>query len=293
VAAAGRSRLRFTFRTLLLARGADRLVCGHLGQLPVAWLAKKLNSRLRYHLVAHGIEVWRPFSGLERTALRGAHRILCVSDFTRRELLARCALPAERVVVLPNALDPAFAVAPGQPLETCPPVVVCITRLSFADRYKGVEQLIAALPAVRAEIPGTILRIIGHGDDVARLTALRDSLGLAAAVEFTGFVADQRLEHELRACRLFALPSTREGFGLVFLEAMAHGRPCLAARAGAAPEVVTPETGVLVDADDPASVARGMIDALRRTWDQNQLLARAREFSYSPFKAKLASLLAA
>lgn len=293
VSAAGKSRIRFTLRTLLLARGADRLVCGHIGQLPVAYLARKLNPRLRYYLVAHGIEVWRPFGMPEQAALRGAHRIFCVSDFTRRELLSHCPLPAERALVLPNALDPSFTIAAGQPLADRPPVILCVTRLSFADRYKGVELLIASLPAIRAEIPTAVLRIVGHGDDVARLTALRDRLGLGSAVEFTGFVDDRRLEEEFRDCRLFALPSTREGFGLVFLEAMARGRPCLAARAGGAPEVLTPETGILVAADDVPALARGLVDGLRRHWEEERILARAREFSYSPFRTKLASLLAA
>jgi glycosyltransferase involved in cell wall biosynthesis len=293
VSAAGKSRIRFILRTLLLARGADRLVCGHIGQLSVALLARKLNPRLRYYLVAHGIEVWRPFTTLEQAALRGAHRILCVSDFTRREVLSRLRLAPERAVVLPNALDPAFTIAAGRPLADSPPVILCVTRLLFADRYKGVENLIAALPAVRASIPDAVLRIVGHGDDVARLTALRDQLGLGPAVEFTGFVDDRRLESELRGCRLFALPSTREGFGLVFLEAMARGRPCLAARAGGAPEVLTPETGILVAADDSPALARGLVDGLSRHWDEERILARAREFSYSPFKSKLASLLAA
>jgi glycosyltransferase involved in cell wall biosynthesis len=69
--------------------------------------------------------------------------------------------------------------------------------------------------------------------------------GLAEAVDFCGYLDDQALQARLRECALFALPSQREGFGLVFLEAMAQAPPCLAARAGGAPEVVTDETGML------------------------------------------------
>ena len=120
--------------------GCDRLICGHVAQLPVAWMAKLLRPRLKYYLVAHGIEVWRQFKLTERIALRGAERILCVSDYTRTR--AAQALPGpqpERVVVLPNALDPVFAIENGTPLAECPPTVLTVTRLTYNDRYKGVE----------------------------------------------------------------------------------------------------------------------------------------------------------
>jgi asparagine synthase (glutamine-hydrolysing) len=289
----GRDKRAFVRTALRLARGCERVVCGHVAQLPVAWLARRFNRRLRYYLVAHGIEVWRPFSTAERLALRGAERIFCVSDFTRRELLRHCPLPPGRAVVLPNALDPSFAIAPGAPLASCPPVILCVTRLTQADRYKGVEHLIAALPAVRAAVPGATLRIVGRGDDVDFLRGLAHRLDLKSAVEFLGFVDDARLAAELAACRLFALPSKKEGFGLVFLEAMARGRPCLGARAGGVPEVITPETGTLVEYGDVPALAAACADALRREWDEAAILARARAFSYSPFKTRLASLLTA
>lgn len=286
-----RNKTRFVRAALRMSRGCDRLVCGHVGQLPVAWLAKRLNPKLRYYLVAHGIEVWRPFSFTERVALRGAEKILCVSDYTRRELLKNCPLPDGRAVVLQNTLDPWFQIAPGTPLAQCPPDILVVTRLTYADRYKGVETMIEAMPAIRAAIPKATLRIIGRGDDLPRLQSLRNKLGLGTAVEFLGYVDDKRLAHELRNCRLFALPSKKEGFGLVFLEAMAHSRPCLGANAGGVPEVIAPETGALVPYGDVPALAAAATTALRRDWDENQILARAREFAYEPFKQKLARQL--
>jgi len=216
-----------------------------------------------------------------------------VSDFTRRELLRRCPLPAGRAVVLHNALDPFFAIDAGAPPATCPPIIVTVTRLTKGDRYKGVEQLIAAMPAVLAAEPAAHLRIIGQGDDKVRLMAIARNLGLLGkSVTFLGFVDDERLVEELRGCRLFALPSGREGFGLVFLEAMALGRPCLGARAGGIPEVIAEDTGILVEYGNTAALAEGCIAGLRREWRQEPILARARAFSFGPFKAQLASLLA-
>ena len=291
VHACGRSKSRFIRAALRMSRGCDQLVCGHVALLPVAWLARRLNPRLRYYVVAHGIEVWRPFNTAERVALRGAEKIFCVSDYTRRELRKHCPLPEGRAVVLHNALDPNFAITAGTPLAECAPIILMVTRLTYADRYKGVQHVIEAMPAIRAAIPTATLRIVGRGDDVPRLQSVSDELGLGHAVKFLGFIDDRRLAEEMRSCRLFALPSKKEGFGLVFLEAMAHGRPCLGARAGGIPEVITHETGTLVDYGDVPAIATAAIAALQRNWDESAILARARHFSYSQFNARLTELL--
>jgi glycosyltransferase involved in cell wall biosynthesis len=286
-----RKKGRFVRDALQLSRGVDRMVCGHVAQLPVAFAAKLLNPRLRYYAVAHGIEVWRPFTTLERIALRNATRVLCVSDYTRREMLRHISLPEGRAVVLHNGLDPSFEITAGAPLESDHPVILTVTRLASSERYKGVEHLIEAMPTVRTQFPTAVLRIIGRGDDLPRLHELSNRLGLGNAIEFLGYVDDRRMQAELRSCSLFALPSSREGFGLVFLEAMANGRPCLGVRAGGVPEVIGEETGILAEPGNTPAIAAACVDALRRQWDQAAILERARTFSYSRFKEELGAVL--
>src|SRR6202042_2997696 len=138
-----------------------------------------------------------------------------------------------------------------------------------------------AMPAIRAAVPGARLRLVGRGDDLPRLQSLVYQLGLANAVDFLGYINDRQLAAELSACRLFALPSKKEGFGLVFLEAMAHGRPCLGARAGGIPEVITDETGGLVEYGNVAGIATAATAMLQRDWDVAAILQRAQSFSYS------------
>ncbi len=286
-----RDKVRFIRETLRLGRNADLIVCGHVAQLPVAWLVRRFHRRVRYVLVAHGIEVWRPFTFWQRRAIARAERVWCVSEFTRDEVRRRIKLPDEKLAVLPNALDPQLAPAADAAPLPPDPVILTIARLTRADSYKGIDHLIAALPAIRAAEPRARLRIVGRGDDRDRLYQLARKLQVLEAVEFAGFVPNEQLPGEFQRCRLFALPSEREGFGLVYVEAMAHGRPCLGARAGGTTEVITPETGVLVPYGDVPALAAAVLEALRRDWAPAPILARAGHFSYSQFRTRLASLL--
>jgi phosphatidylinositol alpha-1,6-mannosyltransferase len=287
-----RDKVRFVREAHRLSAGCELIICGHVAQLPVAWLMSWLRPRLRYILIAHGIEVWRPFTFWQRRALRGAARIFCVSDFTRRELLRQLALDERRLVVLPNALDPQLAAASAAPeIPATPPVILTVARLSHDDSYKGIDHLIEAMPAIRRAMPTVKLRIVGRGNDQMRLQKLARKLELGSAVEFAGFVSDLELREEFARCRLFALPSQKEGFGLVYLEAMTHGRPCLGARAGGTPEVIDADSGVLVEYGDVPGLAAAAVAALQRPWNEAAIRAHADYFSYSQFQTRLASLL--
>ena len=170
-------------------------------------------------------------------------------------------------------------------------MILSVTRLSLADNYKEPGHNIRTLPAIRAQIPQARLRIVGRGDGLAGLQALAQGVGMGDSVEFAGYRSDAELREDFSGCRLFAMPSQKEGFGLVFLEAMAHGRPCLGARSGGVPVVITQETGVLVDYGDVKEIAETAVAALRREWPTEPILERARYFSYLRFKERFAALL--
>jgi phosphatidylinositol alpha-1,6-mannosyltransferase len=99
--------------------------------------------------------------------------------------------------------------------------------MSADERYKGHDQILDAWPVVRSRIPDARLVIVGDGDDAPRLRAKAASLGLAASVLFTGFVTEAQLAALYQKASVFAMPSREEGFGLVYLEAMARGVPCI------------------------------------------------------------------
>ncbi len=287
----GRRKLSFVWQVLKRARGTGRIICGHVNLLRVAHLARRLNPALEIWLVAHGVEVWRPFSPAEQRMLGSTDRILCVSDYTRRQLAGQCpGLAASRLIVQANALDPQFSASTVPGASPTTGLILVISRLVQADSYKGVDHLISALPAVRKTVPDARLRIIGDGDDRGRLEDLALEVGCPEAIEFLGRVSDADLRRNLAQCQVFALPSRGEGFGLVYLEALAHGKPCIAADAGGAPEVIDAMSGYLVPYGDVPALAEACSAALRRNWDPGMLQARAASFSYEIFRQRLAAL---
>jgi phosphatidylinositol alpha-1,6-mannosyltransferase len=291
-----RSTRRFIGQVLQRAGVTDRLVCAHLHQLPVAWLAKQLNRRLKYYLVAHGIEVWRPYRWLERRALLGAERILCISEYTRRQMLRFYpALDPARLVVVPNTMDPHFAPELNDQVSNAPfalPRILTVGRLASDDSYKGFDTLIESMPLLRREHPTARLRVVGKGDDLPRLEALADRLGVRGSVDFLGPISDEALRAEYAACDLFALPSRKEGFGLVYLEAMAYGKPCLGARAGGTPEVITPAVGELVDYGNLFDLAAAIVELVRHPRDSEVVRRHVDTFAFPAFQRRLGAALA-
>lgn len=290
-----RSKLSFIFHTFQLGWGSDRVICGHLHQLSVVWLFSIFRPQVKYCLVAHGIEVWRPFGWLERMALRKAHRILCVSEYTRRQILRfDPQLDRARLVIVPNTFDPSLLAPTGkaQTLKSgSDPRILVVSRLTRADAYKGFDTLIEAMPQILRQYPAAQLRIVGGGDDERRLRDLVQTLHLEDTVHFAGIINDAALSREYAACDIFALPSRKEGFGLVYLEAMAHGKPCLAARAGGAPEVVNSEVGALVEYGNTDQIAVAVADLVRHPRDPAAISRRAEQFAFPAFKQHLTAAL--
>jgi phosphatidyl-myo-inositol dimannoside synthase len=159
-----------------------------------------------------------------------------------------------------NCLDPFWSAVLGQGPAKDGRYVLCVSRLARSDRYKGLEDVIAAFNLAAGRLGGLRLVVVGDGDDAPRLRALASKGAAAGRIEFRGAVDDAALVDLYAGCEMFAMPSRKEGFGLVFLEAMAHAKPVIAADSTATPEVVVNgETGLLVPYGDVARLADALI----------------------------------
>jgi glycosyltransferase involved in cell wall biosynthesis len=296
VACAGRRPL-FVARAARWAPRARAILAGHVNLSPVAWGLSRAMG-LRYGVVAHGIEVWAELPRSRSLALREADFVLAVSEYTAREVVASHGVREERVQVFPNALDPLFVEeAPAAAPVADALSILTVCRLDPRERYKGVDHLIRALPAVRARHPAARLVVVGDGPDRLRLEEIAHSLGVQDAIEWAGAVGDEELKRRYRDCAVFAMPSRKEGFGIVFLEAMSFGKPVIAARAGGAPEVVSDgETGLLVTYGDVEALAertnRLLADpALRARLGEAGRRRVESEFSFDAMRRRLFDVL--
>jgi phosphatidylinositol alpha-1,6-mannosyltransferase len=156
-----------------------------------------------------------------------------------------------------------------------------VARLRSSDIYKGVDVTIQALPQIAKTFPNVKYLVIGRGDDRSRLAKLADDLGVTERVIFAGFVPTENLAAHYQLADAYVMPS-QEGFGIVYLEALACGVPVLAGDAdGSADPLQDGKLGWRVPHRDSAAVAVACVEMLRgedkrcdRRWLREQTLAR-------------------
>jgi phosphatidylinositol alpha-1,6-mannosyltransferase len=275
------------------------LFYSHLG---VAQVQNYLPSAFRrpYGIFLHGIEVWRELTAGQRRLLSEASLLVANSEYTARRV--RETHPwMPPVEVCPLALPQTSmsdAVASGEPAATDGSLVLVVGRMAADERYKGHDQLIEAWGAVLQSLPRAQLVFAGSGDDQGRLESKARGLGLGGSIRFTGFLSDPALEALYRESAVFAMPSRNEGFGLVYLEAMAHGLPCIGSVHDAAGDVIEDGvTGFLVDQADSVALAERIVRLLSNEDLRATMGARGRQrlmdrFSYTQFRDRFTSLIA-
>jgi glycosyltransferase involved in cell wall biosynthesis len=209
----------------------------------------------------YGIEVWRPLRATALTALRRAKLLLSCSHYTERRA-RECFpdLPAVSVVPLALAEEPPAGNLDLALLSRLPQTYFLVVgRMHPKERYKGHDLVLEALARLRSRGLAERCVIVGEGSDRARIQGRARDLGLADLVQFVGAVSDVTRDRLYARCRALVLPSTEEGFGLVYLEAMRAGRPCVAARGGAPEEIVRESsTGLLVSPRDPEELSAAL-----------------------------------
>jgi phosphatidylinositol alpha-1,6-mannosyltransferase len=176
--------------------------------------------------------------------------------------------------LLPNTFDASrFQVAPKPRhllnrygLEPDQPVILTVNRLAAGESFHSYDQILAALPAIRQAFPNVHYLVVGKGDDRPRLEKLIATSHLQDCVTLAGFIPDAELPDHYALCDVFAMPSQLEGFGIVYLEAMASGKPVLAGLDGAQDALKQGEFGALVDPTDVNAIATTLTKILSGTY---------------------------
>ncbi len=247
----------------------DIILYGHMLLAPLASLARVLSPRSKHLLFVHGHEVWRePFRTRipvwERLAAGCIDRIVAVSRLTADRMREAYRLPEARFHILPNAVDPPVTAFRSRNGHSDGLRLLTVTRLGWKDRYKGCDKVIRALPRILAEVPEAQYDLVGGGPLRVELERLAEATGVRSRVRCLGYVDDERLNQIYERARLLVMPSTGEGFGIVFLEAWRHGLPVVAGNRDASAEVVTHGfNGLCVDPDSEAEIADAVLRLLK------------------------------
>jgi phosphatidyl-myo-inositol dimannoside synthase len=272
----------------------DFVFCGHLHLAPLcAFLARQ--QRIPMWLQLHGWEAWEQPSRAERWAAERATLITSVSRYTRRRFLSVVGADPSRVRVLPNTIGTAFS--PGAKSGALLDryglrgklIVLTVGRLDPHERRKGHDKIIKALPDIMKTFANVVYLVVGDGDDRARLQALARTLDVEGAVLFAGRVEPDELPLFYRLADLFVMPSTQEGFGIVFLEAAASGLRAIGGNAdGSVDALADGALGTVVDPDDTAMLVNAIKEGLGAA---GPAITGVRRFGFDNFAVHVSELV--
>lgn len=299
-------KARFAFQAVRAASSADTIILGHINLAPVGLLIKRMFPGKQVLLVAHGIEVWRVTSPVQRAFIRKADHILAVSEYTRTRMLQNDpALNPRKIQVFYNTLDPYFAFPtrfgkPGYLLQRYgfapeTKIILTIARLSDTEKYKGYDKVIEALPGVLRAAPGAVYLLCGkyRPAEKERVDDLIRWHGLEKSVVVPGFVKDEELIDHYLLADVFVMPSKNEGFGIVFIEALACGLPVIAGNQDGSVEALRHgELGILVNPEEVSEIGCALTVTLTNpaTDKAHQQAQVAGHFGFKPYKQRLRNL---
>ena len=270
-----KNKASFVWRELINAHKYKQVVLGHVNLALFGLLIKFLNPSTKVFLVAHGIEVWGNLTGLKRKLVNRCDVILAVSNFTKQKLIQVNGVQPDKIKIFHNTIDPFF----NYPKQFFKPnylldrydinkkdkIILTLTRLAFYEKYKGYDKVISVLPEIIQKYPNVKYLIAGKPDELeeSRLVNLINLYGLQKHVFLLGFIAEEEITDHYQLADVFVMPSRKEGFGIVFIEAMACGLPVIAGNQdGSVDALKNGELGILINPEDSDEMVTTLLKVL-------------------------------
>lgn len=302
----GEKKLRFVIRAVQRGCKSQVVILSHINLLLIGFLIKIFSPKTKLLLFAHGIEVWNPVSVLKKHTLNLCDKILTVSAFTKTRMQELFQIPDENITVLNNCLDPFLPEAGLRQKDAAllkktgfkedDFVLFTLTRLSSKERYKGYDNVLHAVRDLKPQYPGIKYLIVGKFDEeeVARVKKIIADLSIGEQVFLAGFIPDEELARYFHLADLYVMPSKKEGFGIVFIEAIYYGLPVIAGnKDGSVDALLDGKMGILVDPDSQqqinAAIEKVLLNKAAYAPDHSLLL---QHFDFNSYKAKMKSILA-
>lgn len=302
------SKLGFAFWVLLNAHKYHTIILSHINLSSVAWIVKAFSPSKKILLVVHGIEVWRKLSKIQQKILQKADKILAVSAFTRQKLVEIHGINAGKITVFHNTIDPYFIyphnfnkpqyLLDRYKLDAKDAVIFTLTRLSSTEKNKGYDSIIKVVSYLKKSYPGIKYILAGKYDESEkkRIDGFKQTNAVTERVLLTGFVKEEEVTDHYLLADVFILPSRKEGFGIVFIEAMACGLAVIGGnKDGSVDALKRGELGLLVDPDNETEI----LQALEKCLAGNGVVSGRKElqqkvyetFGFETFKQNLRKVL--
>jgi phosphatidyl-myo-inositol dimannoside synthase len=291
------NRWKFISKSVLLGlKRPDIVVCGHVNLLPIAapiaWLARR-----PLVLVVYGIDVWQDQGAFTKFLLRAVKRIWSISAITRDRMNDWAKLPLDRYALLPNAIHlerygdgpRVVELLAKYSIPSDATMILTVARLAGQERYKGIDEVLGALPELLVAHPNLYYVVAGDGNDRERLENIAEEVGVKERVRFVGFVTEPEKLSWLRSANAFVMPGRGEGFGFVFLEALAAGTPAVGSVLdGSREALLDGALGALADPRKESSVVNALSIALSTPRGVPRGLAH---FSFARFSQRLVAVV--
>lgn len=299
----GAYKINFVYQAVRQGIKSKLVILSHINLLLAAWLIKKISPQTRVVLLAHGIEIWDTITPLQNKMLGCCDEIVSVSSFTSNRVQSMHGIAPGKCSALNNCLDPFLPLPQNAVVNTalykkyhCSPqerILFTLTRLAATEQYKGYDMVLRAIKELT--IPGIRYLLAGKYDAVekAKLDKLIHELGLQDKVVLPGFVPDEDLAALFTMADVYVMPSSKEGFGIVFIEAMYYGLPVIAGnKDGSTDALLNGKLGLLVNPQSVTDIKEAIEKILndpQRYRPDAKLLQE--HFSYEQYKRNVNALL--
>ncbi|UKT64405.1 glycosyltransferase family 4 protein [Pedobacter mucosus] len=304
------NKLLFGIMATIHSFKKNTIILSHVNLLLIALIIRLVSPNKRIILLAHGIEVWRDLNRWKIAFLKKNVEIWAVSNFTAEVLNNKHKISKDQIVVLNNCLDPFF----NLPAEFIKPnyllerhqilngqnIILTISRLSSFESYKGYDYVISALRGLLKTYPNLLYLLAGKSDNVekARIEKLIKAEHLENHVVLLDFIPDHELTDYFLLADAFIMPSKKEGFGLVFIEAAACGCSIIGGNIdGSSDALLNGELGKLINPENVQEIESSLLTSLAE--DKDPLRAKIIQskcldhFGYEAYKHKISTLLSA
>lgn len=297
----------FIWKASLKGCKCDAVILSHINSAWVGIIIKTLSPKTKIYVLAHGIEVWRKLSYHKKYLLHIADYILPVSAYTKDILVTKDEINPSKCIILNNCIDPYFnsefkedirlKIEKETGFNKNHQILLTLTRLSSSDKYKGYDQVIYAVSIIRKTNPNIRYIIAGKYDEQEynRINLLIAHYDVANEVKLAGFIKNEEVSTYFALADIFVMPSKKEGFGIVFIEAMACGLAVIGGNQdGSLDALRHGEMGTLINPDNNEELIQAITDNLNNNihFDHLEMVKKTEAyFGYAQYRQQVQNII--